>query len=405
MLRQSVQKGQKLCSRWFSSSNTTTRPLVLTMADVEKRVKEWAPTDVTKWLMDEIGLDYSDEFEKHDVDGSVLFKIDQQDLKDIGVESVGHRRKILDGIADLSGKSGSRTSDKKRVLKIAIEGNIAAGKSTFCNILSKEMDFIIVPEPVSRWQNVNTEEDDMTLSQQEGGNLLDMFYKGPHRWGYTFQSYAFLSRMRAQMQPMSYFNKYSMGPSKEDKDARILSPNPKKRLKPTTSVEFFERSVYSDRWCFAQNCHESGLFNETEWSIYKDWHSWLMDSFDDLWVDGFIYLRTQSDTCVRRLKKRSRSEESSVSKDYLDALHEKHEDWLLHKKCQDDVWDKIRDVPILVLEADCEFEKDPEKQKELLHKIRDFLKKLEQSQRNVQPSRNNTPAKPHHKALFQEEDK
>ncbi len=34
-----------------------------------------------------------------------------------------------------------------------------------------------------------------------GGNLLDMFYRDPHRWAYTFQAYAFLSRIRAQMMP------------------------------------------------------------------------------------------------------------------------------------------------------------------------------------------------------------
>ena len=28
---------------------------------------------------------------------------------------------------------------------------------------------------------------DVTESQQNGGNLLDMFYKEPNRWAYTFQ--------------------------------------------------------------------------------------------------------------------------------------------------------------------------------------------------------------------------
>jgi hypothetical protein len=35
----------------------------------------------------------------------------------------------------------------------------------------------------------------------------------PHRYAYTFQTYAFLSRMRAQMRPPTYFSQYNMGPT------------------------------------------------------------------------------------------------------------------------------------------------------------------------------------------------
>lgn len=45
------------------------------------------------------------------------------------------------------------------------------------------------------------------------------------------------------------------------------------------SVVLFERSVLSDRYCFARNCSLSGLFNPMEWSIYKDWHTYLLSHF------------------------------------------------------------------------------------------------------------------------------
>lgn len=44
--------------------------------------------------------------------------------------------------------------------------------------------------------------------------------------------------------------------------------------------------------------------------------------------DGFVYLRTDPATCLKRLQKRQRSEEGGVSLDYLQNLHEKHEAWL-----------------------------------------------------------------------------
>lgn len=49
------------------------------------------------------------------------------------------------------------------------------------------------------------EDDYLSPSQEAGGNLLDLFYSDPTRWAYTFQTYCFLSRMRAQQRPISDF--------------------------------------------------------------------------------------------------------------------------------------------------------------------------------------------------------
>ena len=67
---------------------------------------------------------------------------------------------------------------------------LAAGKSTFLELLQvAHPEYIIVNEPLVRWQNVpdGVEGEGLTCSQQHGGNLLDHFYKDPQRWGYTFQ--------------------------------------------------------------------------------------------------------------------------------------------------------------------------------------------------------------------------
>jgi class 3 adenylate cyclase/tetratricopeptide (TPR) repeat protein len=58
--------------------------------------------DVTAWL-DQLGLgQYAQAFAENDVDAEALSRLTTDDLREIGVKSVGHRRKLLHAIAELS---------------------------------------------------------------------------------------------------------------------------------------------------------------------------------------------------------------------------------------------------------------------------------------------------------------
>src|ERR1700753_3384302 len=58
--------------------------------------------DVAGWL-EKIGLSqYTELFREHEVDGDILPALTAQDLKEIGVVKVGHRRKLLNAVADLA---------------------------------------------------------------------------------------------------------------------------------------------------------------------------------------------------------------------------------------------------------------------------------------------------------------
>ena len=48
----------------------------------------------------------------------------------------------------------------------------------------------------------------------------------------------------------------------------------------------------------------------------------------ELVPEGFVYLRTSAETCIRRLKRRARGEETGIDIEYLQTLHDKHEAWL-----------------------------------------------------------------------------
>ena len=58
--------------------------------------------DVGDWLRS-LGLgEYEAAFRDNEIDGAVLPKLTVDDLKDLGVAAVGHRRKILSAIEELN---------------------------------------------------------------------------------------------------------------------------------------------------------------------------------------------------------------------------------------------------------------------------------------------------------------
>jgi class 3 adenylate cyclase len=60
--------------------------------------------DIDGWLRG-IGLpQYAELFRANDIDGELLGRLTNDDLKDIGVASFGHRKKLLEAIAELGGK-------------------------------------------------------------------------------------------------------------------------------------------------------------------------------------------------------------------------------------------------------------------------------------------------------------
>ena len=181
------------------------------------------------------------------------------------------------------------------MLIIFIEGNVAAGKTSLLQNLKnhpklKTVRVQYILEPVDKWQE---------MADNNGKNLLSHFYTDQKRFAYSFQSYAFLSRVRMMDE-----------------------------INPLAHLVFIERSVFSDREVFAKNCYEKGMMLDIEWKLYNDWFDWMTKKCLSGYEYRTIYLKAKPETCLNRLKNRGRVEESSVTLEYLKDIHQKHEEWL-----------------------------------------------------------------------------
>lgn len=171
------------------------------------------------------------------------------------------------------------------MMRILLEGNIAAGKTTLGTALAASGYFVFVPEPVERWQS------------GFAANLLERFYADTPRWAFTLQICAFVTRTQAVQ-------------SAPDDHRDVV----------------FERSIYCDRHVFARSLFEQGLMDSTEWALYQ--HFWEQFKAAMPLPDAIIYLRTPAEECHRRLLARGRPEEHSISLDYLRHLERCHDAWL-----------------------------------------------------------------------------
>lgn len=183
-----------------------------------------------------------------------------------------------------------RLAAAKQRIVIALEGNIAVGKTTFAKALkAKFPDAVeIIEEPIDLWQNCG------------GFNMLEEFYKDPVKYAYMFQSFAVATRIGA------------------------LSAALATTTKP---IVIIERSCYSDE-LFVRLCVKNNYMNAVEYQAYKAWREHLWKGMNEH-IDGLVYLRCSAKTCLERLVARNRHEEVSVTLDYLESLHLLHEEWLM----------------------------------------------------------------------------
>lgn len=88
-----------------------------------------------------------------------------------------------------------------------------------------------------------------------------------------------------------------------------------------------DRSMFEDRFIFAENSFRNGLLNEEEFKEYCDFFEYLSNSTQPF--DVSIYLRASTETLVKRVCKRGREMEDDIDPLYLETLNTLYEEKFL----------------------------------------------------------------------------
>lgn len=181
---------------------------------------------------------------------------------------------------------------------ISVESNIGAGKSTIIEYIMKRKQtdnhiFILVEEPVNEWKNIKV----------NGKEILTAYYEDILNVALPFQLIALLTRKKLF--------------DKKIKEANIIEQETGKEVFLIT-----ERTIYSDKYIFAEMLHNDGFINDAGMVAYNLWNSEFSKNFT---VDKILYINISPEICLERILKRSRPGENNITIDYLEKCQKAHD--------------------------------------------------------------------------------
>lgn len=202
--------------------------------------------------------------------------------------------------------------NKMDVKHIAVAGNIGAGKTTLCTLLSKQFGWEV---------NFESTDDNPYLSD---------FYHDMPRWSFNLQVYFLNSRYQ-----------------------QILN------IQQGASTVIQDRTIYEDANIFAPNLHDMGLMEKRDFENYSTLFKTMTSQIRP--PDLLIYLKCSIPTLVEHIQRRGRDYEGSISIDYLKRLNERYDNWISGYK----------EGRLLILDGDnIDFESNPEHLGDVVSKVR-----------------------------------
>jgi deoxyadenosine/deoxycytidine kinase len=179
---------------------------------------------------------------------------------------------------------------------VSIEGNIGSGKSTLLHHIQatkmeniSDKNIILLKEPIDEWEKIMDE---------NGNTILKLFYENPAEYAFSFQMMAYISRLTNLK--------------------KIMEEN-------NNSIIVTERSLFTDRYVFAQMLYDDKKIRPIDFTIYLNWFDSFIKEYP---VHKVIYINSSPNICAERILTRSRNGETNISFDYLQNCHKYHENMM-----------------------------------------------------------------------------
>jgi|TARA_Y100000385_G_scaffold258366_1_gene286313 deoxyadenosine/deoxycytidine kinase len=172
---------------------------------------------------------------------------------------------------------------------ITIDGNIGCGKSSILTYLHKTYKLPVDLEPVESWQSYLNNIYNNTNNNDNNSNV------------FNFQVRIWLDRCWIQ--------------NKKDNDF--------------SNIILVERSPYFIKKSFIETAKNNNVINLEEYQILLDLHK----KTDEKWNNNiYIYLKSEPELCLSRIKKRNRQSEDKITLEYLKQIHNTHEENIIKLK-------------------------------------------------------------------------
>jgi deoxyadenosine/deoxycytidine kinase len=162
---------------------------------------------------------------------------------------------------------------------VAVAGNIGVGKSTLVERLCRCMDWEPFYEPVAN------------------NPYLADFYADMSAWAFHSQLFFLTHRLKAHHDLLKH---------------------------PGSVIQ--DRSVYEDAEVFARSLHLQGYITDRDYGTYYDLYKVLLQFLPP--PDLVIYLQASVPTLQRRIARRNREYERSISVEYLERINQLYEAWI-----------------------------------------------------------------------------
>ncbi|PNH00058.1 Deoxynucleoside kinase, partial [Tetrabaena socialis] len=183
------------------------------------------------------------------------------------------------------GNKGGRNQESANMFYF-LEGNIAAGKSTFLDLFKDHQGCIVAKEPVDDWS---------APLDGDGDGILQLYYRSKETHAFAFQATVMLSRVTQLLTLM-----------RDHPGATILA----------------ERSPASGG-IFVKQLRSEGVLTSVQCALHE---RWIQMSEALVQTAGIVYLRVSPETCMERLRRRNRNGEALIDKQLIVDLHQLHDE-------------------------------------------------------------------------------